>query len=112
MSLRWISLSALLVLGCSGPMAHVSDYGGAEGWPPTVSAVQPSAGQAGAVVALRGAYLDDATQVLIGGRPASFTVAGRGLQATVPADLGPGQVKVVVLVPRGMTAPATFRVLP
>ena len=112
MRLRWISLSAFLVLGCSGPMAHIADFGGAEGWPPMVSAVQPGVAQPGEVVAVRGAYLEDATQVLIGGRTAAFTVAGRGLQATVPADVGPGPVQVVVMVPRGVTAPATLRVVP
>ena len=112
MTMRWISLSATLVLGCSGPMAHVSDFGGSERWPPTVSTVQPDTAQPGQVVAVRGAYLEDATQVMIGGRTAAFSVAGRGLQATVPAGVGPGPVQVVVVVPRGMTAPATLRVGP
>jgi hypothetical protein len=63
------------------------------------------------VVALKGDYLDDAKQVIIGGEPASFTMAGSVIMATVPSDLGPGPAKVVVIVPRGKTAPMTFNVV-
>ncbi len=112
MLFRFFSLSVLLALGCSSPMTRVSDYGGTEGWPPSVSSVKPEAGPVGTVVTLKGDYLDDAKQVLIGGKPATFAVVGTDIKATVPPDLGPGSSKVVVIVPRGKTAPVTFNVVP
>jgi hypothetical protein len=112
MRYRIISLTALLALGCASPTTRFADYGGSEGWPPAVNAVSPVAGQAGTVVTLKGAYLDDAKEVLIAGEPAAFTVAGAELQVTVPANLGPGASQVVVVVPRGTTAPVTFNVEP
>jgi hypothetical protein len=112
MVFRFFTLSTLLALGCASPMTRVSDYGGMEGWPPSVSSVNPQTGPAGTMVTLKGAYLDDAKQVLIGGKPAAFTLVGTDIQATVPLDLRPGTCKVVVVVPRGKTAPMTFNVVP
>ena len=78
-----------------------------------MDAVHPPAAPAGSVVTLEGTYLNDASQVLIGGEPANFTQSGPFIKATVPQDLGPGPAKVVVNVtPTGMTAPETFRVKP
>jgi hypothetical protein len=112
MFFRFFTLSALLALGCSSPMTRVSDYGGSEGWPPAVNSIKPEAGHSGTQITLKGDYLDDAKQVLIGDKPAPFTVVGPDIKATVPTDLGPGPVNVVVRVPRGKTAPMTFKVLP
>jgi hypothetical protein len=112
MFFRLFALSALLALGCSSPMTRVADYGGTEGWPPSVSSIKPEAGHSGAQITLKGDYLDDAKQVFIGGKPATFTVVGPDIKATVPGDLGPGPVSVVVIVPRGKTAPMTFKVEP
>ena len=113
MLIRLISLSALLALGCGSPMTHSANNAVPEGWPPSVDAVLPPAAPAGSVVTLEGTYLNDASQVLIGGEPANFTHSGPFIKATVPQDLGPGPAKVVVMVsPTGMTAPETFRVKP
>ena len=112
MSYRLVSISILLALGCFSPMTRVSDYGGTESWPPSVSTLTPEAGPVGTVVTLKGDYLDDAKQVLIGGKPATFAVVGTDLKVTVPPDLGPGPSKVIVVVPRGTTAPMTFKVMP
>ncbi|MDR3682212.1 MAG: IPT/TIG domain-containing protein [Geothrix sp.] len=109
---RLLVLSALVALGCSSPMTRVSDYGATEGWPPAVNSIKPEAGHPGAQITLKGDYLGDAKQVLIGGEPATFSVVGSSLEATVPKDLGPGSVNVVVVVPRGKTAPMTFHVVP
>jgi hypothetical protein len=111
MMFRLLCLSALLAVGCASPKAATRDYGGSEGWPPAVSSIVPTAGQAGSVVTLNGDYLGDAKQVLIGGESATFKTNSKSLTVTVPADLLPGPAKVVVVVPRGTTTPVTFSVV-
>ena len=111
--MRWalLSLTSLMILGCSGPMAHIADYGGTEGWPPTVNEIHPPAAAPGTVVTLEGAYLDDARQVLVEGRPAKFTASAKALAVTLPGDLKPGAAAVVVMVPRGTTAPMSVQIV-
>ena len=111
MQLRLLALAALLVVGCAKPTTP-DNFAGREGWPPNVESLRPEAGRAGSEVTLKGAYLTDARKVLIGGKQASFTMAGAEIKATGPADLAPGPVAVVVVVPKGTTAPMTFQVLP
>jgi|GEM_PF-1836768 hypothetical protein len=97
--------------GSTKPMTPTDDFSGREGWPPSVSSINPKAGPGGVVVTLKGGYLEDTEQVLIGGKSATFTKVGSSIKATVPFDLGPGPVKVVVVVPGGVTAPMMFNVV-
>ena len=71
---------------------------GCEGEPPSISGVEPSAGPPGTEVTVRGDHLTDSTTVRFGGTPleAPTVVDAHTLTGTVPADLGPGPVDLVV----------------
>jgi hypothetical protein len=68
---------------------------------PSLTGVNPATFTAGDEVAISGANLTDSTTIFIGGREATtsnVSITGRGLWATVPACLVPGQVELIARV--------------
>ncbi|UCG84945.1 MAG: hypothetical protein JSW71_13460 [Gemmatimonadota bacterium] len=68
---------------------------------PSLTGVSPATFTAGDEVAISGLNITDSTAIFIGGKQAAtsnVSVTGRGLWATVPACLVPGQVSIVARV--------------